>query len=91
MKAKLILPAGEIPDMSTVCKRGGSTNYTLREKITVHSPNGKPQILESTDCVYLVGDTGSINAVSKGTELVWFADTDEIRGHLDALDGNVPK
>lgn len=75
---RLIVNAVVVPDGAKVSKVGGKSKYTLRDAVSVHHDNGPPQIIKSDDVRYLIGDNGSITAVSIHRDLCWFATSDDV-------------
>lgn len=83
----VLLPAGDIPDGSTVTKRTGAKEYTLKQKIKIYADKDSgtsPQVLEADGVKYLTGD-GAINAISDNVVLVWKTTTGELHSFLDKL------
>lgn len=67
----LILRAGMIPDSSTVTKKTGQKEYTLRQGLKVYRENsvGGPIPLEMQGVFLLSGD--SVHQIEPDTELLW--------------------
>lgn len=84
---KVILPAFSIPEGRKVTKITGSTFYTLLKEIKVYGEKKEDlQVLSSPDVRYLVGENGSINAISAGKELMWRASADDLMRYLRSRD-----
>lgn len=70
----VLLPARLIPKGSIVTKRSGSVEYKLESSIRVYSKPDlefKEQRIESDGVCFLLGEHGSINAISDHTVLSW--------------------
>ena len=85
-KIKVILPAGEIPEFSTVTKINGEKPYTLQYSVKIHKiDDANPVVIESdSNCVFLIAqkDAYAINTHAKNKELVWHTDTDALSNFL---------
>lgn len=84
---EVLLPAGDIPDGSTVTKRTGAKEYILKHKIKIYADKNSgttPQVLEADGVKYLTGD-GAINAISDNVVLIWKTTTGELHRFLDEI------
>ena len=72
---KMILPSWQIPLNSTVTKITGQKPYTLKDRVIVYGEAGDKRELRANDgTVFIVSNTGDINAISNTTELLWEAE-----------------
>jgi len=73
-EVKVIVPLSVVPDDSTVTKRTGTKEYTKRSKLTVYGPGKEIKSIEAGEgVVFLIDDSGNINAMSETTEVGWLA------------------
>lgn len=87
MEIKIILKAGDIPDRSTVTKKTGTKEYTLKEKITIYpSYKSEKQVIKGNGCVFLVDEYGDINSFDVDKELIWCTDCDTLFSFLKNYD-----
>lgn len=79
---KVILPAEDIPDYSTVTKLNGTKLYTLRKSIKIHDRNkAQPTEIAANDaCVFLLAQdcATAIDCHEIDKELVWHTDCDAL-------------
>lgn len=76
---RIILPAGDIPDGSTVSKRTGEAKFTLVHKLVIYTYPQKelgklPNVIQG----FFINNSRSISQVSPDTELVWYTTPDEL-------------
>lgn len=71
----ILLPAHKIPDGSTVRKRNGEVDYTLRRNLKVYLTEKSP--FEITG-YFLVGVRGDINQVEEGRYLHWVTTAEDM-------------
>lgn len=76
---KLILPAKDIENESTVTKRTGQKEYTLIRSINIYNNKGSKQTIDAEKgAVFLADERGNFSAYSGDTELVWCLSYDEL-------------
>jgi hypothetical protein len=83
MKMRVLLKAGEILLGSTVTKRTGEQEFTLRDSITIYT-EPKQVIKALAYARFLVSSKGDISVVAMETELLWVASDHEL---LEFLEG----
>lgn len=80
---KVILPARDIPLLSTITKCGGSKKYIIKDRITIYDQNrGKQEILATKDSFLLISDNGDANSIGGSTELIWIVSENELFDYL---------
>lgn len=80
---KIILPARDIPLLSTVTKCGGSKRYIIKDRITIYDQTrGKQEILATKDSFLLISDNGDANSIGGSTELIWLVSENELFDYL---------
>ncbi len=82
---KVILPASEIPNGSTVTKRTGLKEYTLQRFIRVYvAPGESEEIRAKNGTVFLCDRRGQVyfDAYPGETELVWSLDEGRLHRYL---------
>lgn len=84
---KVILPLGQVPELSHVTKRAGKKVYRVCKQLTVFDDNGKRQVINSNGCRYLVDtDNGTSHAVGDHVEVVWHTNIEDLKAFLDDHD-----
>lgn len=66
--------ASEIPLGSTVTKKNGEKQYTIRDCVKIYGdndPNRQRELRADDGTRFLISDSGDINVINGDTELVW--------------------
>lgn len=89
-KISVLLAASEIPEGSTVTKRTGEKEYTLRSSVQVYGQN--IEIKADPGTIFLIDTrTGNANAIPSSTVLVWTTTRERLWHWLAELGWETPK
>ena len=79
----VLLPAMDIPLDSTVTKRTGEKEYTLRDRLRIYGEENSPKEIKAADgSRFLVSENGDANVVSGTTKLLWHVEEEELIYYL---------
>lgn len=78
---KVILPAGQVPLGSTVCKRSGAKEYKLLDHLRVFGEERR-EVKAQPGCRFMVSE-GDAEAIPDTLEILWLATDDALLEYLD--------
>lgn len=87
---KILLPASQIPDRSTVTKRTGEKPYILRHNLKVYPVEVKGESSEpmTIDGFFLCDTSGSFYQIKPDTVLCWTVEAKDLMCRIErALEG----
>ena len=80
---KVLMPVSEVPIGSTITKKTGEKEYTVREKIRIFGDNThQKEICADDNTRFLISDNGDINVISGDTEVLWLVTSEKLYQYL---------
>ena len=76
---KVLIAVGRLPNGSSVTKRTGEKQYTVRREIRIWEVDGTAKVIKADESArFLVTAGGEINTMGAGVEVIWHATLEEV-------------